>query len=95
MIRKGFVIDTQKLIIDRDVTYDDTIFDGMYVKDVNKPSKEGANILFAAMTFPEEAREEVVIALAELKAVKKQYEDLQSEIYYKRFRQIRDRAIKA
>lgn len=91
MIRKGFVIDTQKLIIDRDITYDDTIFDSLYVREVNKPSKEGANILCYAFVFPEEAREEVANALAELKAVKKQYEDLQSEIYYKRFRKIRDR----
>jgi hypothetical protein len=93
MIRKGFVIDTQKLIIERDVNYDDVVFDGLYIKDVDKPSKEGANILFAAFVFPEDAREEVQIALNELKAVKKQYDDLQAEIYYKRFRLIKDKAL--
>jgi hypothetical protein len=86
VIRKGFTIDTQQLVIDRlNINYDDTVFDGLYVKDVDKPSKEGANILFAAFTFPMEAHDEIAAALRELRAAKKVFEDLQAEIYYKRF----------
>jgi len=92
MIRKGFVIDTLKLQIDRSVEYDDKVFDGLYVRDVNLPSKEGGNILFAAFVFPEPCRVEVQQALDELKAAKKVFEDLQTEIYYKRFRRIKDSA---
>ncbi len=95
MIRKGFTIDTLRLIIDRtDINYDDTVFDGMYVKDMDKPAKEGANILFAAFTFPVETFDAVQAALNELKAAKKVFEDLQAEIYYKRFRSIKDSAKK-
>ena len=89
MIRKGFTIDTLKLVIDKSVEYDDKVFDGLYVRDVHLPSKEGGNILFAAFTFPESCRSEIQQALDELKAAKKVFEDLQTEIYYKRFGQIK------
>lgn len=85
MNRKGFVIDTQKLTIEREVTYDDTVFDGLYVKDVNASAKEGANILFAAFTFPIEHKEAVSKLLKDLAAKKKEWEDFQAQVYYKEF----------
>jgi len=93
MIRKGFTIDTQRFIIDRiNINYDDTVFDGLYVKDVDASSKEGGNILFTAMTFPMETFDAVQAALRELSAKKKEYDDLLAEIYFKRFRAIKDSA---
>ncbi len=85
MIRKGFYIDTQKLVIVRDVTYDDKVFDSFYVREVGVSSKEGANILFAAQTFPIEYRNEIQSLLTELAAKKKEYEDLQAKIFYREF----------
>jgi hypothetical protein len=91
MTRKGFIIDTLKLKITREVNYDDTIFDDLYVKDVDASPKEGENILFAAFTFPIESKEQVQKALDELKAAKKVFDDLQAHIYYKVFPSLRKR----
>lgn len=89
MRRKGFVIDTLKYEIVRDVEYDDTVFDGFYVRELGVSAKEGANILFSAMTFPIECKEQVKMALEDLKRAKKEFDDLQARIYYKVFPQIR------
>ena len=92
MIRKGFVIDTQNYEVAKYVEYNDKIVEDFYVKDVNASSKEGANLLFAAMTFPIECEEEVREALSELKIAKKSYESTVERIFYKRFREIKDKA---
>jgi hypothetical protein len=91
MIRRGFTIDTQKLIIDKpDITYDDTVFDSFYFKQQGVSSKEGANLLFAAQTFPMECKTQIELALKELATAKKFYEDTQARVYYRTFRAIRD-----
>lgn len=89
MIRKGFVIDTLKYEIVRDVEYDDKVFDDFYVREQGVSSKEGANILFAAMTFPIECKSAVKLHLDNLKRAKKEFDDLQAQVFYKEFPRLR------
>jgi len=89
MIRKGIVIDTLKFEIVNEVEYDDQLIDGFYVRDVNKSSKEGANLLFAAFVFPVESKPQVEMALKDLKEAKKTFEDIQARIFYKMFPRLR------
>lgn len=85
MIKKGFVIDTQRHTIDREIEYDDTRVDGLWYREQGKSSKEGANLIPIAFVFPIEHKESVQILLGMLAHAKKAYDDAVAKIYYKEF----------
>lgn len=83
MIKEGIIIDTVKNRVERECTYDDKRVDDIYVKVDNK------DLIPAAYVFPRKNREHVEIQLARIAKAKKEYEDIQSEVFYKAFPSLR------
>ena len=83
MIRQGIIIDPHtKFEIIKECNYDDIRIDGMYVK-------ANGELLPAAYVYPIENRDKVLEALNSLKLAKKQFDDLQANIFYKVFPTLR------
>jgi hypothetical protein len=83
MLKKGIIIDTMHIKIERECMYEDQRVDGMYFQVDSK------DLIPCAYIFPIENREKVAEQLTILKAAKKTYEDIQANIYYKVFPTLR------
>lgn len=77
MIKKGIIIDTLRLSIERECSYNDERIDGMYYK------VDGKDLIPIAYIYPIKQREAVQVALDKMKLAKDAYNKAESELFYR------------